>query len=63
MKNVFEWLPFDSDEQTKDISRKWQSFNGDYFYNEGKQIDVLPFIPDTPKEAVQKNISNRYTGV
>lgn len=63
MKNVFEWLPFDSDEQTKDISRKWQSHKGEYWYNFGKQIDVLPFIPDTPKESKQRDISNKYTGV
>ena len=63
MQNVFDWLPFDSDEQTKDISRKWQSHKGDYWYNTGKQIDVLPFIPDTPKETTYKNRSNKYTGV
>ena len=27
MKNIFEWLPFSSDEQTYDIERKWESFN------------------------------------
>ena len=63
MQNVFEWLPFDSDEQTKDISRKWQSFKGTHEYNFGKQIDVLPFIPDTPKETTQKSISKKYAGV
>jgi hypothetical protein len=63
MENVFEWLPFESDEQTKDISRKWQSFKGDYWYNDGKQIDVLQFIPDTPKEQVHKNRYNKYVGV
>ena len=63
MKNVFEWLPFDSDEQTADISRKWQSHAGDYWYNDGKQIDVLQFIPDTPKETTYKNRYTRYTGV
>ena len=63
MENVFEWLPFDSDEQTKDISRKWESHAGDYFYNEGKQIDVLPFIPDTPKEVTYKARAGLYHGV
>ena len=63
MQNVFEWLPFDSDEQTKDISRKWQSFSGDYWYNKGSQLDVLQFIPDTPKEVVYKKRYNAYTGV
>lgn len=63
MQNVFDWLPFDSDEQTKDIARKWQSHDGEHWYNYGKQIDVLPFIPDTPKETTYKSRSDKYTGV
>jgi hypothetical protein len=50
MKNVFSWLPFDSDEQTSDIARKWESFAGTYSYNTGKLFDVMDFIPNTPKE-------------
>ncbi len=50
MKNVFSWLPFDSDEQTSDIARKWESFAGEHFYNDGKLFDVMDFIPNTPKE-------------
>ena len=63
MKNVFDFMPFDCDEQTADIARKWQSFKGDHWYNEGKLIDVLPFIPDTTKQMRQKELSNKYTGV
>lgn len=51
MKNVFSWLPFDSDEQTGEIARKWQSHKGDYTYNYGSLIDVMRFIPNTSKEA------------
>ncbi len=51
MKNVFTWLPFKSDEQTSDIARKWESFAGEYFYNDGKLFDVMDFIPNTPKES------------
>lgn len=51
MKNVFSWLPFDSDEQTSDIARKWESHSGTYDYNYGELFDVMDFIPNTPKES------------
>ncbi|MGB1226452.1 MAG: primase C-terminal domain-containing protein [Poseidonibacter sp.] len=63
MKNVFDWLPFEVDEQTKDIARKWQSHKGDYWYNDGKMLDVLPFIPDTPKEVQQRERTSQYESV
>jgi len=63
MKNVFEWLPFDSDEQTSDIARKWQSHKGEHYYNEGKLVDVMPFIPNTSKEEKQKSLYSKYSGV
>lgn len=64
MKNVFDFMPFDCDEQTADISRKWQAFEGgEHVYNEGNLIDVLPFIPDTTKQERQKDLSKRYIGV
>lgn len=49
MTNVFDWLPFPVDESAKDIARKWESFAGDYGYNEGKLIDATLFIPETKK--------------
>lgn len=49
MSNVFTWLPFDVDSQTKDIARKWQSHNGDYYYNQGELVDATLFIPQTKK--------------
>jgi len=64
MKNVFDFMPFDCDEQTADISRKWQAFEGGvHIYNEGTLIDVLPFIPDTTKQERQRDLSKRYIGV
>lgn len=64
MKNVFEFMPFECDEQTADIARKWQSNeSGEHIYNEGKLIDVLPFIPNTSKQEKQKDIFMRYNGV
>lgn len=50
MGNIFNWLPFDSDSQTKDIARKWISHNGNCIYQEGKLVDVMLFIPQTQKQ-------------
>lgn len=49
MKNIYQWLPFDSDDQTNQRSRKWMTNPGHYEYNEGEVFDVLPFIPKTSK--------------
>ena len=47
MKNLYEWLPFDSDTQTGQRARKWMTNDGEYNYTEGQLLDVLPFIPST----------------
>jgi len=50
MSNVFTWLPFDVDGQTKDIARKWLTNPGSYTYHEGtKLVDATLFIPQTSK--------------
>jgi len=49
MKNVFAWLPFETDEATAQRSRKWVSTPGHYEYTDGEILDVLPFIPKTSK--------------
>ena len=49
MNNIYEWLPFTVDTQTNQRARKWLSHNGQYFYNDGEVLDVLPFIPKTSK--------------
>lgn len=49
MENVYSWLPFEVDTAPKDWSRKWASNMGTHYYNEGKLVDALPFIPDTTK--------------
>lgn len=54
MKNVFEWLPFEVDAQTSDCARKWESFNGDYYYQEGELLDAMLFIPETKKQEEQQ---------
>ena len=49
MENVFAWLPFETDTATKDIARKWESFNGSHSYQDGEMLDALLFIPQTRK--------------
>jgi hypothetical protein len=56
MANIMEWFPYPSDEQVNQRARKWASFGGNYEYNEGKLIDVLPFIPRTPKNEERKKV-------
>lgn len=54
MSNLFEWLPFSVDIATKDIARKWETFPGQYFYNEGELLDAMLFIPQTKKSEDQR---------
>ena len=54
MHNIFTWLPFPVDEATGHRSRKWASWSGDYYTNEGQLLDVLPFIPKTSKSEERK---------
>lgn len=50
MENVFNWLPFETDSQAKDIARKWESFPGKHIYQDGKLLDATQFIPKTARE-------------
>lgn len=49
MHNIFSWLPFEVDTATAHRSRKWASWNGQYWNNDGQLLDALPFIPKTSK--------------
>lgn len=51
MDNVLLWLPFEVDSQVNQRSRKWLTVaNCMYKYNlDGEVLDILPFIPRTPK--------------
>ena len=49
MRNFLAWLPFKVDEATSQRARKWRSHKGQYSYQKGKLLDVLPFIPKTTK--------------
>lgn len=61
LANVVEWLPFEVDEQANQRSRKWATCTGEHWSNEGKLIDVVPFIPKTAKndERVKQNVDLR----
>lgn len=54
MANVFSWLPFEVDDQTNQRARKWLTHPGQHFYNEGKLLDALKFIPQTSKNEEYK---------
>ena len=54
MKNIFEMLPFEVDEQTNQRARKWLSHNAHYEYNDGELFDVLPYIPQTSRNENRK---------
>ena len=54
MNNIYEWLPFECDDQTGQRARKWLSHDGHFEYNEGELLDVLPFIPKTSKNEERK---------
>jgi hypothetical protein len=49
MKNIYEWLPFPVDTATGQRSRKWLTNNGKSWYNDGKLLESLRFIPKTKK--------------
>lgn len=55
MSNVFSWLPFTGiDEGTNQRERKWETFPGSHWYNEGTLLDALQFIPKTSKNEEYK---------
>lgn len=56
MKNVYDWLPFEVDDQTCQRSRKWLSHDGHHEYNDGDLLDALPFIPKTSKNEERKRV-------
>ena len=63
MKNIFEWLPFTSDEATGQRSRKWMSHKGQYVYTDGEPLDVLPFIPKTTRNDSHRMTMDKYTNL
>lgn len=50
MTNIFNWLPFETDESANQPSKKWLSCpNGEYVVNDGMLLDALKFIPKTKR--------------
>lgn len=49
MANVFRWLPFKTDEETAQRSKKWLSNNGHFERNFGELLDPVMFIPKTSR--------------
>ena len=59
MKNIFEWLPFESDEATGQYARKWLTNSGQLYKNEGILLDPTNFIPNTQKaNETKRNIDD-----
>ena len=55
MHNIFDWLPFDSDKETAQRSKKWLcNSNGNCETNVGELFDPTMFIPQTSKNEVHK---------
>jgi hypothetical protein len=57
MKNLFTWLPFDSDTQVGQRARKWSCNNGYVEIIDGELFDVLPFIPQTQKNEERMKVT------
>ena len=63
MANIYEWLPFQVDTATGQRARKWLSHDGHYEYNDGEQLDALPFIPKTSKNEERKKVLNTQSSM
>ncbi len=61
MLNIFEWLPFQSDDQTAQRSRKWEACNSSFSYVEGEILDPMQFIPKTTKNEARKKANKKMT--
>lgn len=61
MRNVYEWLPFDSDTDTGQRSRKWATHKGcEIYVNDGELLDSLLFIPRTSKNDERQAMVAQY---
>lgn len=57
INGILDWMPFHADEASNQRSKKWMSHNGEYHYNDGDLLDVLPFIPQTSRNEAFKEAS------
>lgn len=61
MENIYNWLPFNVDEATKDFARKWSTNSGEYYENVGKLLDPMPFIPRTLPNREMSSYLSRHS--
>jgi len=60
VNSILEWLPFKCDEASNQQSRKWRTNDqAKLFKNEGKLLDILPFIPKTSRNEDHKKTQNQ----
>ena len=61
MNNIYDWLPFEVDRQTNQLSRKWLTNDGTHIDNPGvgEVLDALQFIPKTKIAEKQKQFLNK----
>lgn len=65
MQNILDWLPFETDEQTIQRSRKWLT-NKDaicYTNTEGDLLDILRFVPRTSKNEAYKHATKELASL
>jgi hypothetical protein len=66
MNAFMDWLPFESDRGANQRARKWETFNGNYHYNDGPDtqlIDALDFIPQTSRNEDHKRMRQKLTSM
>lgn len=54
MQAIYEWLPFEVDDQTGQRARKWLANNGEIHVQDGELFDPMEFIPRTTKNEERK---------
>lgn len=60
VNSILAWLPFQCDEVSNQRSRKWRTNDqAQIFKNEGKLMDILPFIPKTSRNEDHKKAQNQ----
>lgn len=60
VNSILAWLPFQCDEVSNQRSRKWRTNDqSQIFKNEGKLMDILPFIPKTSRNEDHKKAQNQ----
>lgn len=66
MNAFMDWLPFESDRGANQRARKWETFSGNYYYNNGADtvvLDALDFIPQTSRNEDHKRMRQKLTSM